>query len=372
MSQTSNHYASLDPRRSHSRSSTGSAKGITVLSDSSRASDVRFSPTKNTIKTKTYKRKRIRYPDEPKNKKKMTLKSSLDKRENNNVLENANIKRVNNYNEMNLSSHNEEESDDDEGFKTIDISKINSPTKKLKNTPSPFASKNYDLQIQGLIDISDEEEEDNQIKRKCKDFNVDPTNIIYSILQNSKNKKVEITRKYKSMKNLNLPKIIRSANQLYTKAEKHFVIIPKILSAEEFPSIYYALAKKEASKSLHETMSNNDLKKIDLIKFCGGYYGFKRQSIIGSFIMERYKSELNKYNKNKVIQWWTKQNFATYVLANEIIIRMIMEDLNFTFERAEKFCQLSIDYGTTVADTIDVIDDKTEVNPLNVEDIVIE
>ena len=46
--------------------------------------------------------------------------------------------------------------------------------------------------------------------------------------------------------------------------------------------------------------------------------------------------------------------FSTYVLANEIIIRMIMEDMNLDFDKAEKFCLETVDYGIVVADSIEV------------------
>ena len=47
--------------------------------------------------------------------------------------------------------------------------------------------------------------------------------------------------------------------------------------------------------------------------------------------------------------------FSTYVLANEIIIRMIMEDMNLDFDKSEKFCLETVDYGIVVADSIELI-----------------
>ena len=40
--------------------------------------------------------------------------------------------------------------------------------------------------------------------------------------------------------------------------------------------------------------------------------------------------------------------------ANEIIIRMIMEDMNLDFDKSEKFCLETVDYGIVVADSIEV------------------
>lgn len=57
------------------------------------------------------------------------------------------------------------------------------------------------------------------------------------------------------------------------------------------------------------------------------------------------------------MSYWSIPSFATHVLANEIIIRMIMEDLNLDFETAEKFCQESTDYGIVIADKVDIEDD---------------
>lgn len=146
-------------------------------------------------------------------------------------------------------------------------------------------------------------------------------------------------------------------------------VIRKILEQKQEPSSYYYLARKQCYKSKHETMSAQEKWSIEWESYFGGYYGFQRQSIIGSYILEKYENKLLKFsNGNKTVSYWTVPQFSTYVLANEIIIRMIMEDMNMDFKEAETFCQKTTDYGTMVADAIEVVNEEyheseSETNP---------
>ena len=109
-------------------------------------------------------------------------------------------------------------------------------------------------------------------------------------------------------------------------------------------------------KSDRETMPALDKWRIKWEKYYGGYYGFQRQSIIGAYILDRYEKKLTKFCKdNKTARYWNMSQFSTYVLANEIIIRMIMEDMNLDFDKANfEFCLETVDYGIVVADSIEV------------------
>lgn len=159
-------------------------------------------------------------------------------------------------------------------------------------------------------------------------------------------------------KNSGIPPHIISKSKLYSRIEDHINIIPKILNAKLHALDYYIAARSQQAQSPHEIMSKDEKWKIDWEKYYGGYYGFKRQLIIGNFINKRFLDLLlQKSSKNKTILYWTISGFSTYVLANEIIIRLIMEDFGCLEEEAGAKAMQTTDYGSVVTDSVEVIDD---------------
>ncbi|RCK65234.1 Restriction of telomere capping protein 4 [Candida viswanathii] len=248
-------------------------------------------------------------------------------------------------------------------FDLIDMKKLE------KSTPSPEKTRKSDLtdagkfKVEGLIEISDDDEEEDDYdisKGGCRASRlssfvkkVDPKNLLHSMEQNRKAKYSDVLRKYRKLK---IPKPIKYKSALLRKADSHMKVIKKLLDGKQEPCIYYGLAKAQCSKSKHETMSQLDKWQIEWEKFHGGYYGFQRQSMIGSHILEKYENKLlNFSNGNKTVSYWGVAQFSTYVLANEIIIRMIMDDMNMDFEKAQEFCQKTTDYGNVVADSTEVV-----------------
>ncbi|KAL6451190.1 RTC4 Restriction of telomere capping protein 4 [Candida maltosa Xu316] len=249
----------------------------------------------------------------------------------NDALETAAISKMGSYYTATQSSSSSRSNNDPFGD-LIDINDIE------KSTPSPCKpvkkrAKSEEFKVEGLIEISDDDDEPDSGNRSVTQYD-------------------DVIRKYK---NKNIPKPIPTRVELLKRAEKYIDVIEDIISGKIGTSCYYELAKKQCMESPHETMSNSDKFKIKWDKYFGGYYGFQRQSIIGNYIMDKLESKLIKFsNKNRTASYWNISQFSTYVLANEIIIRLIMEDMELDFDAAESFCQQTTDYGIIVADASDI------------------
>ena len=270
-----------------------------------------------------------------------------------NALETSKVKKLGEYQEIIAKPRKSLDP-----FDLIDINHIE------KSTPSPvkMAKKRKTetgIKVEGLLEISDDDDNDNdKLKEKDKsqpktlNEKFDSNNILHSLDQQNRSKYDDVLKKYKKKK---IPKPIVSRKELLARANKYMDLIPKILGGKLNTSIYYEYAKAEQVKSDRETMPALDKWRINWEKYYGGYYGFQRQSIIGAYILDRYEKKLTKFCKdNKTARYWNMSQFSTYVLANEIIIRMIMEDMNLDFDKAEKFCLETVDYGIVVADSIEV------------------
>lgn len=257
-------------------------------------------------------------------------------------------------------------------FDLIDVKALEKSTPSPEKTRKPAMSKSDEFKIEGLIEVSDDDDDDDGGKSSkttgLSSFveKLDPKNLLHSLEEHNKDKYKDVLQKYKRY---NIPKPIKYKSKLLERADKHMKVIRKILEQKQEPSSYYYLARKQCYKSKHETMSAQEKWSIEWESYFGGYYGFQRQSIIGSYILEKYENKLLKFsNGNKTVSYWTVPQFSTYVLANEIIIRMIMEDMNMDFKEAETFCQKTTDYGTMVADAIEVVNEEyheseSETNP---------
>jgi hypothetical protein len=149
------------------------------------------------------------------------------------------------------------------------------------------------------------------------------------------------------------PAPILSRALLRQRCTPHLDIVPQILAGKISTCYIYPMAKAAAARSPHATMSQLEKFEVDWRRYFGGYYGFERQSFIASLILDRYTAELLAAHHNKVVSYWTTAGFATFVLANEVIIRLIMADFGCGFERAEAIMRESTDYGLEVADATD-------------------
>jgi len=179
---------------------------------------------------------------------------------------------------------------------------------------------------------------------------------ILSTMENRKQANIEAIRlKYKDK---GYPTPISSKKALLERTEAHLYIIPEILKGKLDTSIFYDIAKSLSESSNHETMTHKEKWNVNWQELFGGYYGFKRQLFISSIIISRHKNDLqNAANKNKTVSYWTINGFSTFVLANEIIIRFIMQDYDCTMCEAENIIKESSEYGTMISDSTELIDD---------------
>lgn len=228
----------------------------------------------------------------------------------------------------------------DFGSDLIDISALEEKVKKQEViTPQPYTI------------IPDVTEEDNH-----NDFAVHIQGNVLQAMEDHKLEEVEATKeKYKK---LPIPPVIKSKAELYRRAEKHMEIVPRILNGKESTLDYYELARTQQRNSAHAIMSSDEKWSIDWEKYHGGYFGFKRQLIVGNVISKKYEDILlEKAKKNKVVLYWTISGFSTFVLANEILIRMAMEDMGWDFEKTHEFMRNLTDYGRILADSVEIKDD---------------
>ncbi|KAI5956508.1 RTC4 [Candida jiufengensis] len=287
----------------------------------------------------------------PKKKKRSILDSSSPLKQDSNPLERNTFPNF----PINVKD-NDSDDDNDDGFGTVSIQDIK---KSPKKTPEKSVSEIN-------LDLTDDEDDDifktvkvnkNKPKKpsKSQDANIEPVNLIHEFELKKYGTKKDILRKHK---HLNIPHSIRSRKKLLKRASRYYKVIPEILAGKIDPSIYYERAKRESEKSNHDTMIAKDKLKINWESFYGGYYGFQRQSIIGSDIFKKFESSLKKSSSsNNTVKYWSPSSFAIHVLANEIIIRLIIEDLKCNFEKAEEVCQETTDYGIIIADQIEIEND---------------
>lgn len=181
-------------------------------------------------------------------------------------------------------------------------------------------------------------------------FSALPHSILEGNLESSKTEKVQ--EKYKKTK---FP-VSKSRKSLKKRIEPFLDIIPKILAGDEELSFHYTLALHQRKKSNHSTMTLEERWDIDWEQYVGGYYGLKRQLFISTLVHNKHKNLLSR-STNKTILYWTPDMFCTYVLANEIILRLVMDDMKLKKVEAERLMRDTVDYGVHVADNEEFEDD---------------
>ncbi|WPK25419.1 hypothetical protein PUMCH_002732 [Australozyma saopauloensis] len=177
-----------------------------------------------------------------------------------------------------------------------------------------------------------------------------PLQILKGDLDSTKTE--EIRKKYSSKK-FSVP---ISKKELKSRVSQVLPIIPKLLEGKEELSYHYTHASEQRKKLPHTTMTSNERWDIPWDRYIGGYYGLRRQTFISTLIQAEYSGLLAK-TKNKTLNYWTQDMFCTYVLANEVILRLIMDDMSLLKAEAEKLMKETVDYGCHVADEEEFADD---------------
>lgn len=154
-----------------------------------------------------------------------------------------------------------------------------------------------------------------------------------------------------------IPTIPSKRSEIMHRVKPYLHMIPDFLSKKITMSYFYQLAKDIKLKSGSDSLTSRAKERINWTQFVGGYYGINRQMFIGSIIVSNFKRDLVKTaNKNRIVAFWGVEDFANYVLANEMILRLIMEDYQCDLKKAETIIKTTIDEGA-LADTKEVIAD---------------
>jgi hypothetical protein len=164
----------------------------------------------------------------------------------------------------------------------------------------------------------------------------------------------EVKRTYKDKV---IPSPIVSKRQLVKLIDSMIPTIKQLLQSKEFNSVYFQLASAQQEKSKTETITEHDKLQIDWDTYTSGYFGINRQLMMSTIIQSRCRQELQTEINHKVIKYWGIEGFSTYVLANEVAIRITMNDLHYTFDEASEMLRSTVDYGKYIADKTPVSDD---------------
>lgn len=256
---------------------------------------------------------------------------------------------------------NNEDSDSDE---LVDISMLQPPTKKKfsDRAKSLVDKQTNDSKVEIRQQLDKLDKVDNSKREGDKNNNEshkailqDNNELIEGLYKDENKVKEQIKHKFKDYE---IPDIICSRKELFTRVERHLDMIPKLINGQVEMSCFYNLAKEQCQLSDNETLTQRDKWNIDWIKFYGGYYGFERQQFIATIINIKFKSLLTQSSKkNPTIAFWQPLDFCKYVLANEIIIRLVMEDYKCLFDKAERIVRDTSEYGKAVVDSIELEDD---------------
>lgn len=136
--------------------------------------------------------------------------------------------------------------------------------------------------------------------------------------------KMELEKKY------HLPPPMYSSDLL--ERCKPLLKIVKLILKGSVSSSYYIDARSLSKQSRKPFFSLHHVPMSELNKFMAGFYGWKRQTLLGEFISTKYKNELSR-NKSPVLKWWGVKDFATYVLAPEVLAIMSILQMKIGQER---------------------------------------
>lgn len=181
-------------------------------------------------------------------------------------------------------------------------------------------------------------------------------------------KKLDLRKKY--IINWNVPKTLLMP-KLIAKVKPYLEIIPLIV-AGKFPSRYGYLSKKLFNQSQYEVLTTHEMNNLNLDLFQAGYYGFKRQFLIGRMIYDKFYKKLLKKILSPHIQWWGALEFCKYVLAPELLLLVCVQEMHLKKENdtthqenyatpsdelldaMDEACHIfenTLDFGTQVADS---------------------
>lgn len=176
--------------------------------------------------------------------------------------------------------------------------------------------------------------------------------------------KLSVHKKYKLEHDL--PKILTSSD-LIEKIQPLLRIVRDMYRGV-VDSYYKFEATLVSKKSKDGILSLKEFRSLDIDKFLAGFYGFKRQLLVGEEILRQFKSFLLK-RQGETMRWWGVNDFANYVLAPEVLASLCIQEMNLgrdlydkdTREKAYELFDKTVEYGIKVADTDPLEDWEIEV-----------
>ncbi|OBA24013.1 hypothetical protein METBIDRAFT_10206 [Metschnikowia bicuspidata var. bicuspidata NRRL YB-4993] len=182
----------------------------------------------------------------------------------------------------------------------------------------------------------------------------DSTSLASLILgQDASLAQADATREKYKNQDFPLPK---SKRDLKHRTKRLLGIVPRLLAGEEDLSIFYTFAHNQSRNLPHVTMSPAESFDLPWLQYTAGFYGLRRQNFVSQLI-EAEHGELLRKSRNKTVVYWSPDMFCTYVLAPEIILRLVMEDMALSRDEAESLLRQTADFGSHVADGVELVDD---------------
>lgn len=258
----------------------------------------------------------------------------------------------------------DEEIDDNDELIDIDMMTMNKPSST--GTKLDFSKADGIVENAAKMDSRDYNRESPQINSRessqrpdSKDSNTtheEDGDIVQNMLTNSGQPDISVVEA--RFKSKNIPNLSTSKIQLQTRIGKYLELIPQFLDGSLTMSFFYDLAKVQRDKVPNDTLRQRDKYMINWDDFTGGYYGLNRQFFIASVILSNYKQDLvQKSKKNSTLSFWGIEDFCKFILANEIIIRLVMEDYKCDLAKAEEIVKTTAEYGRVVSDSKELDDD---------------
>ncbi|ODQ80358.1 hypothetical protein BABINDRAFT_161308 [Babjeviella inositovora NRRL Y-12698] len=173
------------------------------------------------------------------------------------------------------------------------------------------------------------------------------------------------TEKKYTLKKIPIP---LSEKALLKRLAPHLSLVPQILAGSQ-TSYFYSLARDIQDRSSNEEITLKEFSSLQISKlFSCGYIGPKRQTIAFLAIQKRYSAELlAAYSKNSTLRFWSIDSFASYVLANELLCRLVIEDYKCSEDQAYAVMESTADYGKYIADRVPTVFEEAESVPLSPE-----
>lgn len=143
-------------------------------------------------------------------------------------------------------------------------------------------------------------------------------------------------------------------DQLDKAINRHMKAVERVLDPKKQAPRYYDQIKQIQLELTRETVRDiAEQWQFDWKQFYGGYIGPERQFYIGEKILAKYGDRIKQIRGDSVVMYLSEDNYVNYVLALELIVELVAEQLSITAAEAVEAIADTRDYGTEIADKVD-------------------